>query len=434
MAIASLVGTTIEIYDFNVYATSVIVVLGSLFFPAHDPLVSSLLAVSTVGVGFFARPLGGIVFSHFGDRLGRKNTLLVSLVLMGATTVLVGALPTYEQIGIAAPILLIALRFVQGLAIGGEWGGAVLVAVEHAPREKRGLYGAFPMFGTPLGILGAAAVIALFRLLPDESFRSWGWRMPFLASIVLLAIGIYIRLRMEESSQFIRAKDAHTIVRTPLIQVMRQSWRSVLIGAGVCFITHAGIIVSSLLPSLVVSARGLPDTAATVALITASLGMFITLFFTARQLKGREQLSFTFFGATALAVWAFPAFLFAYNWGTFGLVLAITVNGSLTGIHAAALPAVISRLFPANVRYTGISVTYQLSAILGGGLLPILSSYLVGASNGAFWPAAALMCGSAALTALCSLLCRRLPQPPAESPVFEEQQVAKSKASPAAPQ
>ncbi|OLR93907.1 hypothetical protein BJP25_15415 [Actinokineospora bangkokensis] len=409
VAAASLIGTTIEYYDFTVYSTSVVVVLGALFFPAADPLVSSLVALSTIGVGFLARPVGGLLFAHFGDRWGRRGALVVSLVLMGASTVAVGLLPTYAEVGVLAPVLLVALRFVQGLAVGGEWGGAVLLAVEHAPREKRSFYGSFPMFGSPLGILSSAGVIALFQLMPAEQFRAWGWRMPFLLSVVLLAVGLYVRLRVSETTQFLAARQERAVVRVPLVDVLRRFWPAVLVGAGVSFLPHAGYIVATFLPSLATTAYGLPKSAATTALIIASALMVVALYAFGRRLDRHEPSGFTALSGVLVALWAFPAFLIAESGGTAGLVVAVSVNFVFNSAAIAAVPALVARLFPANVRYTGISTAYQLAAVVGGGLLPILVSYLVKTTGGAFWPAAALMSASGLLAIGAAAWCRRLP-------------------------
>ncbi len=229
---ASAIGTTIEWYDFLIYGTAASLVLNKLFFPTHDPLVGQLIAISTIGVGFFARPLGAVILSHFGDRLGRKSMLIVTLVSMGVATALIGLLPTYASIGIMAPVLLVACRLVQGIAVGGEWGGAVLMATEHSPPEKRGFYGSLVQIGFPLGMaLGTASFFALASL-SDQQFMSWGWRVPFVASAVLVVIGIFIRLRIEETPAFKRVLREGNVARLPVLDTILHHPKDLMIGLG----------------------------------------------------------------------------------------------------------------------------------------------------------------------------------------------------------
>ena len=229
---ASFIGTTVEFYDFLIYGTAAALVFPKLFFPNASPAAGILLSFATFGVGFFARPLGGIVFGHFGDRLGRRRMLVYSLVGMGVSTVLIGLLPTYAQIGLAAPILLTLLRLAQGFAVGGEWGGATLMAVEHATHERRGLYGAFPQMGAPAGTAAATLAFYLAAQLPDEQFMSWGWRLPFLASAVLIIIGLVVRLTVTESPDFAELQRRSSVARMPIVEAFRRHWRQILLVAG----------------------------------------------------------------------------------------------------------------------------------------------------------------------------------------------------------
>ncbi|MGE0777951.1 MFS transporter [Mycolicibacterium sp.] len=409
VAVAALVGTTIEFYDFFVYGTSVVLVLGTLFFPSGNPLTSTLLAFATLGVGFLARPLGGLFFAHFGDRVGRKNTLIVSLMMMGVATVAVGLLPTYDQIGMWAPALLVMLRLVQGLAVGGEWGGAVLLAVEHAPPDKRALYGSFPQFGSPLGLLLSSAVIGLFGLMPAESYAAWGWRMPFLLSVILLAVGVVIRLKMEESTSFVAAQANNEIVSLPIKEIFRTFWRTVVVASGVTLIAHSLTLLVSFLPSYATTTYDLAPGIATTSLVVASAGAVLALVVMARLVDGRDRRRFTLVGGVLTAVWAFPAFYLPAEWGAAGLMISVTVGYVFLIPHYAALSSFLADMFPAHVRYSGVSLCYQLSAVLGGGLLPILTGYLVSRVGGASWPAAALLAGTGLITAASSLLARRVP-------------------------
>src|SRR6266705_1771087 len=245
VAIASWIGTSIEWWDFILYGTAAALVLGPLFFsPKLSPLAAQLSAFATFWVGFAARPVGGIVFGHFGDRLGRKKMLILTLLMMGIGTFLVGCLPTYKDIGIIAPVLLVVLRFAQGFAVGGEWGGAVLLATEHAPAARRGFFGSWPQFGVPLGLLLSAGIFSVVASsFPTAAFLTIGWRIPFLLSIVLVAVGLFIRLRIAETPDFERVRETRAIARLPVIDVLRTNWKNVLLAAGAFFLTNGAFYI-----------------------------------------------------------------------------------------------------------------------------------------------------------------------------------------------
>lgn len=400
VAAAAMIGTTIEWYDFFVYGTSVVLVLGPLFFPNENPLTASLLAFSTLGVGFLARPLGGIVFAHFGDRVGRKGAMIVSLIMMGLATVAVGLLPTFDQIGVWAPVLLVLLRFVQGLAVGGEWGGAVLISVEHAPIEKRALYGTAPQFGSPLGLLASSAIIALLQLMPADQFNAWGWRVPFLLSFVLLIVGLYMRRRLEESVVFESAKGSEK--RLPLAVVWRDHRRALLTGAGICLIAHAYFIIVSFLPAYARTEFGVSVAAATWSLVIASVVALVSLAVVAPRLDGLNRRKVAMFGGLMGAIVVVPTFVAASVFGSIGLLIAVPLAYLFVQGQYAALPSLLTELFPPEVRYTGVSLCYQISAIIGGGLMPIAASYLVSRTGGSWLPAAALMIVAGLVTALAA--------------------------------
>jgi MFS family permease len=240
---ANLIGTTVEWYDFFIYTTAAALVFGQLFFPEQTPLMGTLLAFGTYAVGFFARPVGGVAAGHYGDRIARKSMLVLTLVVMGLATFLIGLLPTHATIGIWAPILLVVLRFLQGFAVGGEWGGATLMAVEYAPEGRRGLFGGFPGMGIPLGLVIATAVFSLFSALPDEQFLSWGWRVPFLLSIVLVAVGLFIRLKILETPAFRQMQESGGESRLPIVEVITDYWRSILLTMGAFFLVNGGFYV-----------------------------------------------------------------------------------------------------------------------------------------------------------------------------------------------
>jgi MHS family shikimate/dehydroshikimate transporter-like MFS transporter len=237
---ASLIGTTIEWYDFFIYGTAAALVFPALFFPEFSETAGTLAAFATFGVGFFARPVGGIIFGHFGDRIGRKTMLVLTLTIMGVATTLIGLLPTYEAIGVAAPLLLVVLRFAQGLGVGGEWGGAVLMAVEHSPAEKRGFFGSWPQMGVPAGLILSNLIFLAVSSLPEEQFTAWGWRIPFLLSIILVAVGLFIRLRIMESPAFRRVQETQTEARMPIVDVIRTYPKQVLLAAG-AFLATRGV-------------------------------------------------------------------------------------------------------------------------------------------------------------------------------------------------
>lgn len=385
VGVAACGGTMIEWYDFYAYSVCAALVFGPLFFPAGDPLTSSLISFATIGVGFLARPVGGLVFSHFGDRIGRKNTTIVSLLLMGAATVLIGFLPTYDDVGVLAPVLLVALRFVQGMSVGGEWGGAVLLAVESAPPERRSFYGAFPQFGIPLGLIVSSFVVFVTQRLLGEAFEDWGWRVPFLFSSALIVLGLVLRTRIADPH---RNTDETTERRLPLIKVLTEHPRAILVGLCFTFIGHAVYIVITFLPSYAATEWGLGNSMAANALLIATPFGLLTLIVSSLFIERIGVRKLIALGAALEALWALPAFLLAREYGAVGLVVALIVGYSVIMLQAVALPAALSKQFPAQVRYTGITLCYQLSAILGGGLLPMATSWAVGTANGHFWPAA----------------------------------------------
>lgn len=407
VAIAACIGTTIEWYDYYIFGTMAVLYFGPLFFPGGDPVTGFLLAVSAVGVAYVARPFGGLVFSHFGDKVGRKNVLLFSILLMGAATFCVGLLPTYDRIGIWAPILLVSLRFIQGLSAGGEWGGAVLLAVEKAPAHRRALYGSSPSAGVQLGLLSASLMILLVQQLPDAVFNSYGWRVPFLVSVVPLAIGLVIRSRINESEHFLDAKGGSAVPpKIPLAEVLRKHWRVVLASTGFIFLTHAGYIIFSFLPGWATNVRGMDARWSTIALLVAGVTGLLVLALVATKVDGRDRRKFTGSAGVLAALYAFPSFALVMALGPVGLIMAMSAGFAILSIHNSALPSLLADQFPVLVRYTGISLSYQLSAVLAGGLLPVLTSYLV-SEVGSYWPAAVVLIFGGLVTVVGSSLAKR---------------------------
>src|SRR5437588_1961535 len=380
VVVASLIGTSLEWYDFFVYGTAAALVFNKLFFPSFEPLVGTLLAFTTDGVGFAARPLAGIIFGHYGDRLGRKNVLVVTLLVMGLATFLIGLLPTHATIGRWAAILLVALRFVQGLGLGGEWGGAVLMSMEHGDPARRGLNASWPQVGVPAGLLLANGVLALISALTsDAGFLSWGWRVPFLLSGVLVLIGLWIRLTISESPLFEEIEQEHTKARMPILDVLRVYPRSVLtalgarIGVDVAFYTFVLFIVTYVTQVLKVPRA----TALNAVLIGAAVQLaLIPLFGWLSDRLGRRPVYL--FGAVGALVWVF-AFFVMLNTRSAPLIVLATVVALV--FHAAMYgpqAVFIAELFSTRLRYSGASLGYQIAGVLGGALAPIISIALLG--------------------------------------------------------
>jgi MFS family permease len=353
-------------------------VIGPQFFPGASTFAGTLAAFATFAVGFIALPFGGVVMGHFGDRIGRKSMLVLSLTMMGAATVGIGLLPNFEAIGVAAPILLVALRFVQGIGVGGEWGGAVLMATEHAPEGKRGLYGAAPQMGVPAGVIMANVVfLAVTQLLPDDAFQTWGWRVPFLMSAVLVGVAMWIRLGVFESPAFAEAKESDTIVKMPIVEVLTKNWRTVLLAAGT-FIATNGIAYVFMVYVLTYGTKELGYSRATMLtlLIVACpvwmAGMALSA--SKSDVLGRRRV-YTW-SSIALVIVAAVFFPLIDTASIPVMLLAMIVMAAVLGTTAGPQSALFAELFPAHIRYSGASLGYQIGAILGGGLAPFMATWL----------------------------------------------------------
>lgn len=378
VALASFVGTAIEWYDFFLYGTAAALVFGTLFFPEFSDTAGTLAAFSTYAVGFAARPLGGLVFGHFGDRIGRKSMLILSLMIMGVATFLIGLLPTFQTIGVMAPILLVVLRFCQGIGVGGEWGGAVLMAVEHAPEGRRGFYGSWPQMGVPAGLLLANIVFfASTSIFPE----AWAWRVPFLFSILLVGVGLFIRLKILETPAFAQVKESGTEANMPIIDVFRHYPKNVFLAMGMRVAENGTFYVTTVFVlTYITTTLGLEQGVGLTGVIIASaIGLVtIPMFGALSDRVGRRPVYL--FGAVFSVLFAFP-FFWLLNTEVSVLIWLAIILGFNVGHDAMYGPqaAYFSELFGTRVRYSGASVGYQLASVFAGGLAPLIAVSLLAA-------------------------------------------------------
>jgi metabolite-proton symporter len=390
VAFASFIGTTIEWYDFFIYGTAAALVLGKLFFPSTDPLVGTVAAFATFGVAFVARPVGALIAGHIGDRVGRKSILVASLMLMGVGTLLIGLLPTYGTIGVWAPILLTLLRIAQGLGLGAEWSGAVLMATEHAPAGKRGLYGSWPQIGVPAGSLLATVTFAVVSAMTGSSFATWGWRIPFLLSTVLVAAGLIIRLRLVESPSFELVKAKNDIAKLPITEVLRNHPRNVAVAIGARFSdTLIFYIVTVFLLSYATETLKVPGSVVLTGVIIGST-LELAVMPLMAALSDRVGRRPVFLGGAAFAVlFTFPFFWLVDTGSAPAIWLAIVLM--LLGGHAptyATSAALLTEMFPTRIRMSGTSISYNISSMLAGAPAPLIATALLGWAGGRSWPVA----------------------------------------------
>ncbi|GAA4926044.1 MFS transporter [Nonomuraea thailandensis] len=400
---ASLIGTTIEWYDFFLYGSAAALVFNKLFFPESDPLTGTLLAFLTYAVGFVARPLGGLVFGHFGDRIGRKTLLVVSLLMMGTATFLIGCLPTYETLGPAAALVLTALRLVQGFALGGEWGGAVLIVSEHGDTARRGFWASWPQAGAPGGNLLATGVLAaLAAWQSEEAFLSWGWRVPFLLSGVLVLIGLWIRLSISESPVF---KEAPPEARAPIVGVLRHHSKDVLVAIGARLAENISFYLLTVFVITYAKQTGIDNSTVLNAVLISSGIHFVTipLWGAMSDRFGRRPIYLA--GAAGIGVWIFAFFPLVDTGNFLAITLAVTVGLLFHGMMYGPQAAFFSELFGTRTRYTGVSIGAQLSAIVAGALAPIIAVALL-QQFGSSVPISAYL-GVAALLTLVSVYAAR---------------------------
>jgi|TARA_B100002003_G_scaffold236240_1_gene251982 MFS family permease len=389
VALTALAGTSIEWYDFFIYGTAAALIFPSAFFSSSSETVALILSFGTFAFGFIARPLGGILFGHFGDRVGRKKTLVIALVLMGVASTLIGLLPTYATIGVAAPILLSILRFTQGLAIGGQWGGAMLLVTENAPADKRGYYGAYAQAGAPVGvILANLAFLIISALVSEEFFQQWGWRIPFLSSVVLIGISIYVQLHLEDTSAFkelVEYKAEHSeeasaavIKRSPVLEAIRRYPKRIMLAAGAFLSIQVTfyILVAFVIAYGGSAELGLSRNTLLVAILIASALQIPTQFWASAYSDRNGRRGIFMLGAVLTGIWAFAIFPLIDTGNFFLITLAISGGLVFLGIMYGPQAAFFTELFSTEVRYSGASLGYQAGAILGGAFAPTIATIL----------------------------------------------------------
>ncbi|SCU73374.1 Shikimate transporter [Cupriavidus necator] len=412
VALASVIGATIEWYDFFLYGVVAGLVFNKLYFPGNDPLVATMLAYTTFAVGFVTRPLGGVIFGHFGDKVGRKSMLVITLMIMGVSTFLIGLVPTYDSIGILAPILLLLLRVLQGIGLGGEWGGAVLMAYEYAPPGKKGFYASLPQIGLAIGLCLASGVVALLSLtLTDAQFLAWGWRVAFLISAGMVFVGMYIRLNVKETPEFAVIKQRNAETQIPFVDMMRRYPGNILKGMGARYIDGVffnifGVFSITYLTQTINISR----TEALVGVMAAAIAMcfFIPFFGHLSDRIGRTRVYF--WGSLITALSAFPAFWLMLNSGGNTMLLWLSIVVPFGILYAAVYgpeAALFCELFDARVRYTGISFVYQFSGIFASGITPIIATALLKSGGGKPWQICAYVAFAGIVSALSVALIGR---------------------------
>jgi metabolite-proton symporter len=407
--VASLIGSSIEYYDYLLYGTVAAIVFNKLFFPNFDPAVGLLIALASFGIPYFFRPLGGIIFSHIGDKLGRKKSLVMTLGIMGISTALIGFLPVYESIGAWAPILLVALRLIQGIAVGGEWGGAVLLAVEYSEEKSRGFAGSIPMMGAAVGMILATATMSLMSLLPDSQFLAWGWRVPFIGSLILVFLGLWIRNGLEETPDFQKAKQEGAVSKLPIADTFKYHWKEVIITTGAKAIETAPFYIFATYGlSYATNNLNMPQGPVLNAI---TIGTIISLFIiplTGRlsDYIGRKKIFIA--GTVGVIVFSIPYFFLLSKKSILLLTIAVMIGYALWSVITAVLGTMFSEMFRPEVRYTGISVGYQLGAALFGGTAPLIAAALVTAFNGSYLPPAIYLMLLGILSLICVSLVRNM--------------------------
>ncbi len=408
VAFASFVGTALEWYDYYLFGTAAAIVFNRLYFTSLNPTAATLAAFATFGVGFVARPVGAVIFGWLGDRIGRRPALLITVVLIGVATGLIGLLPGYATIGIAAPLLLVLLRLLQGIAVGGEWGGAVTLAVEHAPPAKRGRYAALPQVGSPVGTLLSSGAFSLVLLLPKDSFDSWGWRLPFLAAFPLLLVAVYIRRKVEESPLFEELLKQDERAKIPAVDVFRTAWRRLLVAITSALLGVGGFyIMTTFVISYGADTLGLSRSLMVNATLVAAVFQIAVILYMGRVAERIGPGRVTLWGGAATALLAFPLFWLIDTKSPLLVVFAVALGIAVLSVAYAVSGALLTELFPAHLRYSGVALAYNLAGALTG-FLPFVATALLDTSGGASWPVSLLLAALALLTALGGFLGERM--------------------------
>ncbi|WJF91688.1 MFS transporter [Paraburkholderia bonniea] len=388
-ATAAFIGTMIEWYDFYIYATAAALVFGELYFPSHDPFLSTMAAFGTFAVGFFARPLGGVIFGHLGDRIGRKKALMTTLMMMGVATVCIGLLPDFATLGILAPVLLVLLRVVQGIAVGGEWGGAVLMAGEHAPKGRRTFFASFAQLGSPAGLILSLVAFRAVTSLDKADFLAWGWRLPFLASAVLLIVGVLIRMGVNESPEFKQVQEANRTVKLPVAEVLRSSWGLVLLCIGANTIGIAGVyFTNTFMIAYTTQYVGISRSLILDCLFMVAIIQFLVQPLAALLAERIGGARFLKLAALAAMVSPYPMFLLVQSGSRVPMVLGIALAVVCMAGFYSVIAGFVSGVFATRVRYSAISLSYQVCGAVAGGLTPLIGTWLAHRFIGQWWPLA----------------------------------------------
>ncbi|QGZ54150.1 MFS transporter [Paraburkholderia acidiphila] len=401
-AAAAFIGTMIEWYDFYIYATAAALVFGELYFPSEDRFVSTMASFATFAVGFFARPLGGLIFGHLGDRIGRKKALMTTLMMMGVATVCVGLLPSYASVGMLAPVLLVLLRVVQGIAVGGEWGGAVLMAGEHAPEGRRTFFASFAQLGSPAGLILSLLAFRSVTSLEKADFLSWGWRLPFLVSAVLLVVGIMIRLGVNESPEFEKLKDQRRTLKLPVAEVFRSAWGLVLLCIGANTIGIAGVyFTNTFMIAYTTQYVGITRSLILDCLFAVAIIQFLVQPLAAWLAERMGSARFLKCAAIAAMLSPYPMFVLVQSGKVVPMVIGIAIAVVCMASFYSVIAGFVSGVFATRVRYSAISLSYQVCGAIAGGLTPLVGTWLAHRYVGQWWPLAVFYTCLAGVSLLC---------------------------------
>ncbi|GAB3212403.1 MFS transporter [Marinactinospora thermotolerans] len=408
IAFAAFVGTALEWYDYFLFGTAAAIVFNRLYFTTLNPTAATLAAFATFGVGFVARPVGAVIFGWVGDRIGRRPALLITVVMIGVATGLIGVLPDYAAIGIAAPILLALLRLLQGIAVGGEWGGAVTLAVEHAPPERRGRYAVLPQIGSPVGTLLSSGAFSLVLMMPADTFDSWGWRLPFLAAFPLLVVAVYIRRKVEESPLFDELLQQDDRAKVPAVDVFRQAWGRLIVAIASAFLGVGGFyIMTTFAISYGSDTLGVERSVMVNATLVAAVAQIVVLIVVGRISDRLGPGRVTLWGGVATAICALPIFMLIDTRSPLLIILAVSAGVCVLSVAYAVSGALLTELFPAHLRYSGVALAYNIAGALSG-FLPFVATALLDRTGGSSVAPVALLIGVSLITAVGGFYGERL--------------------------